>query len=89
MANRRSSIKKIRTDEHRREHNTRVKSELRTVIRKVEALIASKKVAEAQKASGLLFSKIDKAVKKGILHLNNASRQKSRFSARLNSLKVK
>ncbi len=87
MAHRRASIKKIRIDKRRREHNVQVISELKTTARKVNDLISAKKADEAQKASHILFSKLDKAVKKGIIHKNRASRRKSRVSLRIHSLK--
>ena len=88
MANRRSSIKKIRVDRQRRTRNVRVSSELRTVARKVQALIIGKNTEAALKESRELFSKLDKAVKKGILHKNYASRRKSRITLKINSLKT-
>ena len=87
MAHRRSSIKKIRIDKRRRERNVQVISELKTTLRKVTSLIQAKKQAEALKASGALFSKLDRAVKKGVLHKNTASRRKSRVQLKINSLK--
>lgn len=87
MAHRRSSIKKIRIDKRRREHNLSVISELKTVARKVNASLIAKKADEALVASRELFSKLDKAVKKGILHKNKASRRKSRIALRINALK--
>ncbi len=86
MAHRRSSIKKIRIDKRRRLQNLRVISELKTVTRKVQEFITAKKQDEALKKSRELFSKLDKAVKKGILHKRRASRQKSRFTLRINSI---
>ena len=86
MANRRSSIKKIRVDKRRRENNIRVGSELKTVARKVREFILAKKKTEALTASRELFSKLDKAVKKNILHRNRASRLKSRFQTKINVL---
>ena len=86
MANRRQSIKKIRVDIRRREHNLRVISELRSVSRKVSDLIAEKNKPEAAKASRILFSKLDKAVKKGVIHKNRASRRKSRVSLKIQAL---
>ena len=86
MAHRRSSIKKIRIDKKRRENNIRVISELKTAARSLVAAITSKKKDEATKASRNYFSKLDKAVKKGILHKNKASRRKSRLSLKVNSL---
>ena len=87
MANRRSSIKKIRIDKRRRIRNVQVASELRTAFRKVNGLLTAKKTAEAAKEARFLFSKLDRAVKKGVLHHNNASRRKSRIQLRINSLK--
>ena len=88
MAHRRSSIKKIRIDKRRRAVNVRIFSELKTVTRKVTNLIAQKNADEAAKQSRELFSKLDKAVKKGVLHRNLASRRKSRISLKINSLKT-
>ena len=87
MANRRQSIKKIRVDKRRREHNVRVISELKTVLRKSGRLLAEKNQAITEQ-SRELFSKLDKAVKKNILHKNRASRIKSRFQRKLNALKT-
>ncbi len=87
MAHRRSSIKKIRIDRRRRAVNVRIISELKTVTRKVANLIAQKNADQASKESGELFSKLDKAVKKGVIHKNMASRRKSRIALKINSLK--
>lgn len=87
MAHRRSSIKKIRIDKRRREHNVMIISELKTVARKVAAAVAGKNADQALKQSREYFSKLDKAVKKGIIHKNRASRRKSRLMLRINSLK--
>ena len=86
MANRRSSIKKIRVDKRRIQKNLRVKSELKTVTRAVNELLLNKKTAELTPQSRVLFSKLDKAVKKGIIHENRAARVKSRIAAKINSL---
>ena len=88
MAHRRSSIKKIRVDKKRRVRNVSVLSSLRTQMRKTNQAIAEKKAAEAQKESRELFSQLDKAVKKNLLHKKSASRQKSRFTLRINSIKT-
>ena len=86
MANRRSSIKKIRVDIRRHERNVRVLSELKTALRKTSRLLADKKPAEVLPQSRELFSKLDKAVKKNILHRNRAGRLKSRLQQKINSL---
>ena len=87
MAHRRSSIKKIRIDKRRRARNLRVISELKTASRKLNAFILVKNFDAALKESRGYFSKLDKAVKKGILHKNRASRRKSRLHLKINTLK--
>ncbi len=88
MANRRSSIKKIRVDERRREHNTRVRSELKTVRKKAFEGLASKKKADAKTAANDFFSALDKSVKKGNVHPNRAARLKSRLARKVHALKA-
>jgi len=87
MANRRQSIKKVRVDKRRREHNLRLLSELKTVLRKTNQLISTKNGTNLPQQSQALFSKLDKSVKKNILHKNRASRIKSRIQKKINSLK--
>ena len=88
MANRRSSIKKIRVDIRRRENNVRVLSELKTVLRKTSQLLAESKPEQIVEQSRELFSKLDKAVKKHVLHANRAARLKSRIQRKINSLRT-
>ena len=86
MANRRSSIKKIRVDKRRSMRNLNVRTELKTAARKVREFLSSKKKNEAEQAVRTFFSKLDKAVKKNIVHRNRASRLKSRFQSKIRSL---
>ena len=88
MAHRRSSIKKIRIDKKRHARNVQTMSDLRTIQRKVRLVLADKKKSEGLVLSRELFSKLDKAVKKGIIHKNLASRQKSRTTLKINPLKT-
>jgi small subunit ribosomal protein S20 len=87
MAHRRASLKKIRVDKRREIHNVRVRSELKTVARKVKEALTRKKVDEVEKEARNYFAKLDKAVKKGVIHENRASRLKSRTSLKINVLK--
>lgn len=87
MAHRRSSIKKIRIDKKRTIRNSGILSALRTQMRKTNSVIVLKKADEAAKETRELFSQLDKAVKKNLVHKKTASRQKSRFTLRLNSIK--
>ncbi len=85
MAHRRASIKKIRIDKRRNERNAAVRSRLKSAARRVERLLAEKKAAEAAEAAKLLYSEMDRAVKKGIIHKNQANRGKSRVSLKINA----
>ena len=44
--------------------------------------------AESREAVERAVSELDRAVSKGVLHANNASRRKRRLMARLNSMKT-
>lgn len=87
MANIKSQIKRIKTNEKARQRNKAVKSELKTAIRRTHEAIAAgdtDKAVEAQRAAG---RKLDKAVSKGVLHKNNAANKKSALAQRLTTLK--
>lgn len=87
MANIKSQIKRIKTNEKARQRNKAVKSELKTAIRRTHEAIAagdSDKAAEAQRVAS---RKLDKAVSKGVLHKNNAANKKSALAQRFSTLK--
>ena len=87
MANRRNAVKKIRADEKKRVQNKSVKSELKTLIRDFLGCCSGKKLDAAKTQISELFSKFDRAVKKGVIRENTANRRKSRLAQRLNSIK--
>lgn len=80
---RRSSIKKQRQDKKRRLHNLMLKHDLKKTLKKFEALVSAKNLAEAKTFIKDVFSRLDKAAKKGIIHKRHADRKKSRLSLRL------
>ena len=86
MPNIKSAIKRVEVTRKRTIRNARIKSALRTSIRRFEEAM---KVADRDEA-GLKLRKaviaLDKAVTKGILHKNAASRKKSRLTKRFNKL---
>lgn len=86
MPNLRSSKKRMRIEITRRAHNAAVKSTARTYINKARAAIASDADADAtEEAIRVAISNLDKAVRKGVIHRNNAARRKSRLMARLHT----
>ena len=86
MANIKSQIKRIRTNEAARLRNKSVKSSVKTAIRKFrEAADAGDK----DKAITLLAAasrQLDKAASKGVIHMNQAANKKSAMAARANKL---
>ena len=83
MPIKRSAFKELRKSKLRHYKNTATESELKTLSKKFEKLIADKKVDEAKGLLKTIVSKIAKAASKGILHSNAASRKISRLSRKL------
>lgn len=86
MANLKSSKKRAITNEKRRERNVVVKSEVKTVLRKVNKAVESGDKEAAEQALKVASRKLDKAVSKGAIHRNNAANRKSGAAARVNAM---
>lgn len=82
-----SALKRVRQNKKRRMRNKMIKSELKTYFKKTKKLISEKEIAGAIELMKKYFSKIDKAVKRNIVHQNYANRKKSTLSRLLNILK--
>lgn len=86
MANLKSAIKRIRTNDTKRLRNQSFKSEMRSQIKQVETLIEANDLENAKVAFQAASQKIDKTVQKGIIHKNNGNRQKSRLASKIKNL---
>jgi small subunit ribosomal protein S20 len=86
MANSAQAKKRARQAEKRRQHNSSLRSVVRTSIKKVLAAIASGNADEAKQAYAAAVPVIDRMADKGILHKNKASRHKSRLNAQVKAL---
>ena len=86
MPNIKSQVKRVKTNEKRRQSNASYKASMRTAIKNVEVAIENKNVEAAKEAYNTANKKLDKAVAKGICHKNFAARQKSRLSKKINGL---
>ena len=86
MPNIKSHVKRVKTNEKRRQFNASYKASMRTAIKNVEVAIENKNVEAAKEAYNTANKKLDKAVAKGICHKNFAARQKSRLSKKINGL---
>ncbi|ACT00854.1 MULTISPECIES: 30S ribosomal protein S20 [Paenibacillus] len=86
MPNIKSAIKRVKTSEKRRALNASQKSALRTAVKSADQAIAGTDVEVAKAALVAATKKLDKAVTKGLIHKNAASRKKSRLAKKLNAL---
>lgn len=87
MANHFSALKRARQTEKRTARNRANTSQLRTALRSMRESLAKGDKAAAGESYRRTVSALDKAIKKGVLHENTASRYKSRLGARLSALK--
>jgi small subunit ribosomal protein S20 len=86
VANIKSQIKRIKTNEKARLRNKAVKSELRTYVRKFREAVEAGNVEQATVAMRTASRKLDKAVSKGVIHKNQAANRKSAIAKRLAEL---
>ncbi len=87
MANTASARKRVRQTIKRTERNRARKSRMRTFVKKVETAIAGGDKAVAAEALRLAQPEMQRAVTKGVTHLNTVSRKLSRLSARVKAMK--
>ncbi|MGP6171827.1 30S ribosomal protein S20 [Microbacterium sp. A196] len=86
MANIKSQIKRIKTNEKATLRNKAVKSELKTHVRKTREAIASGDKAVASATLQVASTKLDKAVSKGVIHENQAANRKSSLAKQVAAL---
>jgi len=86
MPNIKSAAKRIKVTQKRTERNRRIKSSLRTAIRRFREAMAGANKEEAQLKLRRALVTIDKAVTKGVLHRNTAARTKSRLTKVFNKI---
>jgi len=87
MANHFSALKRARQTSKRTARNRQNASQLRTSLRNLRETLEKGDKTSAAQSYRETVSALDKAIQKGVLHENTASRYKSRLSARLNALK--
>jgi small subunit ribosomal protein S20 len=86
VANIKSAIKRIQIAERNRLRNKAYKSAVKTLIKKCLVAVQAGEPAQAEATLRVAYSKIDKAVKRGVLHPNNGARKKSRLARKLKQL---
>jgi small subunit ribosomal protein S20 len=87
MPNTKSAAKAMRQSRRRNAINLKTKAKFKVATKQVKKFISDSNVDEALKALRDAMSALDKAVKKGVLHKNTASRKKSRMAKAIGKLK--
>lgn len=87
MANIKSQIKRVGTNEKSRAENSSVKAAVRTEMKKVRLAVEAGELEKAEAALRVAVAKIDKSVSKGVQSKKTAARQKSHLQALVNGLK--
>ena len=77
MANIKSQLKRIKTNEKARQRNVAVKSALKTAVRRVRTAVDSGDATAAAAALATANKQLDKAASKGVIHKNQAANRKS------------
>jgi small subunit ribosomal protein S20 len=83
VANIKSQIKRIRTNEQARQRNKAVKSSLKTSVRKFREAADGGNADEATTLMRSASRALDKAASKGVIHANQAANKKSAMARRL------
>ena len=82
MANIKSQIKRIKTNEKSRQRNKATKSVLKTSIRRFREAAETGDVAKATLMAQAANRALDKAASKGVIHKNQAANRKSAIATK-------
>jgi small subunit ribosomal protein S20 len=86
VANIKSQIKRIKTNEAARLRNKSVKSSLKTAVRSFRDAAESGDKEKATVAFTHAARQLDKAVSKGVIHANQAANKKSAMAVRISTI---
>ncbi len=96
MANNKSALKRIQIGERNRVRNKTYKSAVKTLMKKYFTAVedyarqpSPEALQEVQSRMAEAYSKIDKAVKRKVLHPNTGARKKSRLAKTLQRVEPK
>jgi small subunit ribosomal protein S20 len=87
VANIKSALKRIEIAERNRLHNKSYKSAVKTLSKRYFTAVGNygsaptpEALEEVQRCMSAAYSKIDKAVKRGVIHPNSGARKKARLA---------
>jgi small subunit ribosomal protein S20 len=85
VANIKSQIKRVKTNEKRRMRNKSVRSSVRTAVRKFREAVEAGDSENAVVLQRAAARALDKAASKGVIHKNQAANRKSAMSKRIDT----
>ena len=80
MANIKSALKRVKVSREQNLRNRMISSAVKTAIKKFDKALESKDEAAIEEAYTAAVSKVDKAVTKGVIHQNAATRKKAQLA---------
>ncbi|MCY7341200.1 MAG: 30S ribosomal protein S20 [Pseudonocardia sp.] len=86
MANIKSQIKRVKTNEKRRQRNKSVKSAVRTAVRRFREAVEAGDVEQTTVLHRAASRALDKAASKGVIHKNQAANRKSAMAKKTNTV---
>ncbi len=86
MANIKSQIKRVKTNEKARMRNKSVRSSVRTAVRHFREAAESGDVDQAATLQRSAARALDKAASKGVIHKNQAANRKSAMARKLSEV---
>jgi small subunit ribosomal protein S20 len=86
VANIKSQIKRVKTNEKRRQRNKSVKSSVRTAVRRFREAAEAGEPEKATELQRVAARALDKAASKGVIHKNQAANRKSAMAKRASAL---
>lgn len=84
MAITKSAKKALRQNKTKRDRNVIRKKKLKSLHKKIGALVRENKIEEAKKLLPQIYKTLDKTAKVGVIKKNTASRKKARLVLMLN-----
>jgi small subunit ribosomal protein S20 len=86
VANIKSQIKRVKTNEKARQRNKSVRSSVRTAIRRFREAVEAGDTERAVELERAATKALDKAASKGVIHKNQAANRKSAIAKRAATL---
>lgn len=81
-----SAKKALRQSRRRQYRNQIVKKDLKKTIKILKKTVGDKETIKAKELMPMVYKKLDKAAKRGLIKKNTASRYKSRLSRLVNKI---